>query len=76
MKKKVDGRKTVTSSGIFPYRLKEASRRMVVEMFLRTGFSVHSENAHTLGAIIEHCIKEDVNFTLDRVFNGYYIKKA
>ena len=70
---KVDGRKTVKSNGVFPYRLSEAQRKRTVEAFLKTGHSVHSENAYTLGAIIEHCIKDDISFTLDRVSNGYYI---
>jgi len=75
MKDKVDGRKTVTSNGVFPYRLSEAWRRRIVEMFMNTGHSVHSEGAHTLGVIIEHCIQEKIPFTLDKIMNGYYIEK-
>ena len=46
----------------------------MVQNFLRAGNSVHSEKAYTLGAIIEHCIKDNIPFILTKLSNGYYIE--
>lgn len=63
--KKVDGRKNVHSKGIFPYKLKEALRQRIIAAFLERGESVHSRMGFTIGTIIEHCIKNDINFILE-----------
>jgi hypothetical protein len=45
---------------------------MVIAMFEADGITVHSPMGMTLGVIIEHCIKNDIHFTLCRGFGGAY----
>ena len=74
--KKVDGRKNVNSSGVFPYKLTEAARKRIIRSFLETGQSTHSRLGLTIGVIIEHCIKYKIAFILKAYpCSGYYIKK-
>lgn len=69
---KVDGRKTVTSSGVFPYRLRESARQQVINSFLEKGECNHSGLGFTLGAIIEHCVKYKISFKLIAYPNAFY----
>lgn len=74
---KRDGRKTIRSSGVFPYRLREVQRRRVVGNFQRDGKSVHSPLGFTIGAILEHCIREKIPFTLrGQAGKGFIICKG
>lgn len=61
---KRDRRKTIRSSGVFPYKLREAQRLQVIRQFRANGKSVHGPQTFTLGIILEHCIKEEIPFTL------------
>jgi len=74
---KRDGRKIVRFGGVFPYKLSESQRRLVVTNFLEEGKSVHGPQAFTLGAILEHCIKEEIPFTLKgQAGKGFAIRKG
>ena len=76
MAKKPDGRR-VTSGSVFPYRLTNANKAMVIMMFEAAGSSVHGPAAHTLGVVIEHCIQNNIDFNLRRECGGsYFIKKV
>ncbi len=70
----MDGRRIVKSDGVFPYRLREGMRRQIINMFMNSGRSFHSSRAQTLGVIIEHCIKNNIDFILKgHPDKGYYI---
>jgi len=74
---KRDGRKVIRSGGVFPYKLREAQRQRVVVQFLAEGKSAHGPQAFTLGAILEHCIKEEIPFTLRGASGkGFVIRKG
>ena len=73
---KIDGRKTIKSSGSFSYRLREATRKRIIASFLITGGSTHSRLGFTLGVIIEHCIKHNIPFKLIAYpSNGFQIER-
>lgn len=64
MSRPKDGRRIVESDGVFPYKLHEENRQMVISNFEQLGTSVHSQHGICLGAVLEHCIKEQIPFTL------------
>ena len=72
---KVDGRKTVQFMGSFSYKIRESQKQRIINRFLETESSVHSNLALTLGIIVEYCIKYNISFILTKQKQGYFIRK-
>ena len=70
---KLDGRRP-TKGSVFPYRISNAWKARIVKQFNEERASTHSGLALTLGVVIEHCIRNDIDFTLTRANGGYQIQ--
>ncbi len=72
---KPDGRR-VTTGSVFPYRLTNAAKARIIKRFEEEGSTTHSGMGLTLGVVIEHCLKNDINFKLYRTDGGFFIRKT
>ena len=69
-----DGRRLAESPGVYSYRVTNAEKARIIDRFTATGSSVHSRG-ETLGVILEHCRKNDIDFELVRRAGFYRIVK-
>lgn len=76
MSREKDGRRIVESAGVFPYRLREGQRRVLVSSFRQSGKSVHGKEGITLSVILEYCIANAIPFVLRGSSKfGFVVKK-
>lgn len=72
---KPDGRRTATGS-VFPYRMTNAYKARIIASFDTEGHSVHSCTGQCVGIVIEHCLKNNLDFQLIRTTpGGFYIER-
>ena len=76
-KTKVDGRQTIQSPSILQARpIREANRKLLVDLFLTSGKSVHSKLHGTLAYIIDYCEKENIPYILTAApSQGYLLER-
>ena len=72
---KPDGRRN-TIGCAFPYRMTNAAKARTIEAFEKRGCSTHSIMGMTLGVLLEHCHKNQINFRLTKVDHGYWLRKT